>query len=276
MIEGLAKRMDCRFNYSADQSLRNTSHPLFKGFMVCSENFSLSFMKKKEVKMTQAWAVGFSILELSKLVMQKLYYDVIKPKLKDQVSVLMSDTDSFVLLTDKKNSDEVVKCLADVMDCSNYEPDHPFYDKKHENQVGLLKNELPGEEITGFAGIRSKAYALETKYLHTDKITKKKKWKTRHVKKCKGIRKKFLGKVQYNTFTSCLKKIQSVEITQRGIQSKKHHNLIIRSKKIAFTSFDDKRFLLCSIHSVPYGSRFIKSFRRHGVCYFCAHPMMLY
>ena len=73
--------MDCRFNRTQEQATANASHPCHKGTLVCGEELSISFLKKKKLKMHQSWGVGFSILEISKLIMQKLYYDEIIPNL---------------------------------------------------------------------------------------------------------------------------------------------------------------------------------------------------
>ena len=39
--------------------------------------------------------------------------------------------------------------------------------------------------------------------------------------------------------------------------------------KIAFTSLDDKRYQLCSIHSCPYGSVLVEYSKKYLSCYFC-------
>ena len=46
-------------------------------------------------------------------------------------------------------------------------------------------------------------------------------------------------------------------------------------RKFAFTSFDDKRYQLCNLHSCPYGSVVIKRSEELGGCYFCKYENKL-
>jgi hypothetical protein len=142
-IENIMSRMDCLFNFTQRSAVASNTHPLNKGFTICSENLSVSFQRKKSIKMNQSWAVGFSILEISKLIMQRLYYGPVREKLGGDCSVLMSDTDSWVLaVREKRPDDAVVKLGDDLMDCSNYEEDHALFSEKHKSAVGFLKNEV--------------------------------------------------------------------------------------------------------------------------------------
>lgn len=76
-------------------------------------------------------------------------------------------------------------------------------------------------------------------------------------------------------FRNCITGMREVNVTQRQIRSFDHVNKMIESKKVAFSSFDDKRFLLCAIHSVPYGSCLLKS-RKDGECLLCKYPDTLF
>ena len=121
-IENIMKRMECAFNKSEREAVIRNSSPLFQEFKILGESLSVSYMKKAEVKMTQSWAIGFAILELSKFVMQSSFYQHVKPRLDGGVSVLMSDTDSWVLHTKQDTPEETVDKLGEeFMDCSNYD-----------------------------------------------------------------------------------------------------------------------------------------------------------
>ena len=58
MIEGIAKRMDCKFNREKHQAMRHASSPLYKGSVICDENLSISFLSKSAIRMRQSWAIG--------------------------------------------------------------------------------------------------------------------------------------------------------------------------------------------------------------------------
>lgn len=260
----MMNRMTMSFVYSEDGAVYHNSHPLHKSSIICSENLSLSMRAKSEINMNQSWSLGFSILELAKLIMQRLFYNKIRPAMGGRCTLLMTDTDSFILACPKNTPDDVVKAFSKNMDFSNYSVQHELFSDKKKSQVGLLKNEVPNDVITKFVGLRSKSYAFQTK---SNKL---------NVKKCKGVVSKYLPKIDFADYVKCLKALNKVEVQQRSIQSKNHENRLMNINKVAFSSFDDKRYLLCAIHSVPYGSILIKKSKRLGQCYFCRYPKKLF
>ena len=262
MIESGGNRMDCKFNYTTENAMKHFSDPLFCGFIICGPNFSVTFHKKKTIRMRQSWAVGFSILELSKLTMQRLMYETVKPRFKGKVTTLMTDTDSWILVAPARTPDQLVNKLSDVMDFSNYDEEHPLYSNKRKNQVGFLKNEISKDTITHFVGIRSKTYAFKT-------LNEKMNSRAKGVKQC------YKKKIAFEDFEKCLSSVSEVRVRQNMLISKSHRNLLVTAEKSAFSSFDDKRYLLCAIHSVPYGSVLIETSVREGICYFCKRPELL-
>lgn len=261
MIESGDKKMDCRFNRTEDQASRNTVNPLFKSFLICDEDLSISFLSKAVLKMNQSWAVGFSILELSKHIMQSLMYNVVKPRLK-HVSTVMSDTDSWILLSDKKSTDDIVEALSDVMDFSNYAPSHPFFSDCKKAWVGYLKNEVPKDTIVKFVGLRAKTYAFKTvlEELHA---------------RAKSVRSVYKKRISFEDYYRCIQEMRQHVVRQVGIISQNHINKLVQSDRVAFSSFDDKRYLLCAVHSVPYGSFLIEESKKTNTCIFCECPDFL-
>jgi len=266
MIEGVANRMDCFFNQDPDRALSRFSDPLFKGVMIFDEDLTVSFHRKKKVFMGQSWAVGFTVLELSKFVMQRLFYKVIRPRFGGRARLLMSDTDSFVLELPCADSSEAVARLSDCMDFSNYPTDHPLYDPTGKNVLGLLKNEVSHDEIAEFVGVKSKVYAFRTAGGRTES-------------RAKGVKRAYKNRLPFETFRRCVRQVESQRVVQTSIQSRRHQNMLVQSDRVAFTSFDDKRYLLCAVHSVPYGSRLAEPSakkRKRTSCYFCRHPEALF
>ena len=263
MIEGVMNRMDCEFITNKVKATKSFTSPLFKGFMICDESLTVSFCHKKQLRMTQNWAVGFSILELSKLWMQRLFYETIKPRFERGVSVLMSDTDSWLMAVGEGDENKVMEKLKDVMDFSNFSRDHPLFDAKRKNVVGFLKNEVPCDVIEEFVGLRAKTYTFKTLGKSVES-------------RAKGVKKCYKDRIPFERYLDCIRDIQEVKVRQVTIASKNHQNMLLQSNKIAFSSFDDKRYLLCAIHSVPYGSSLIEKFLLNGNrCFFCQNPRML-
>lgn len=260
MIENTEKRMDCKFVMDEQKAVRHFSDPLFRGTMILNEENCITFHMKKKVWMKQCYPIGFSILELSKYVLQHLYYSVIKPRFgRNEVSVIMSDTDSLLLAAHASSPDELVTKLSDVMDFSNYDKDHPLFDASRKNQLGLIKNEVPGDVIQEFIGLRAKTYIYNTE-------------KNNEESKAKGVKSCYKKSISFSQYKECLHDIKSVTVNQISLQAQNHVNYVLQSNKLAFSSFDDKRYLLCSIHSVPYGSSLIQYADQFHSCYFCDFP----
>jgi len=245
MIENPENRMDCHFIRNDLQAEKRFSDPTMKSAVICSENLAITFHKKKELEMKQSWAVGFSILELAKLHMLKLYYEHIQPKFKDNVSILASDTDSFILLVRTNYGgglNEIFEQLRDVMDFSNLPPNHLFFDPSRKNELGFLKLEFDvNRPIIGFAGLKSKSYCIRTMDGNIDS-------------RAKGIRTPFKQKLTFADYKRTILFNEEKRIEQISFLTSNHITHLVKTNKTCFTSFDDKRFALCPVHSVPYGS----------------------
>ena len=263
MIENSNNRMETHFVTDRSTALRRNTDPRLRGQMILGENLSVAFMAKKEQKLNQMWPIGFTILELSKAHMLDLFYNTIRPAFNGRASVLLSDTDSFVLALPTRTVDEAVTTLKHVMDFSNYAQDHPLYDPSKKNVPGLLKNESPGDDIIECVAVRSKVYALRSAKTFDSR--------------CKGVKKSVRKAIPFEEFKSTVlaPEPKMVTVTQFCIQSKKHVNRLMKITKTAMTSFDDKRSLAdCGIHTFPYGSRFIELSAEIGECFFCANPQL--
>ena len=262
--------MDCRFNRNQESAMKNSSSPLYKGVVVCDEDLTISFHKKKVVKMQQCWAVGFSILEISKYFMQNAYYNEILPRLGgwQKVNLVLTDTDSFILHVANNDMINIMHTLAPIMDFANY-GDGFIHGKKHEKKLGYFKNEVPFFEIVEVVALRSKTYVLKTDEFDGGSGDEARTLLSR----AKGVTSAVKALINFEQYASCLKSVRGVFVTQHHIRSKNHVNQLISSYKMAFSSFDDKRFLLCEKHSVPYGSAIAKLFKKNR-CYFCPHPML--
>lgn len=262
MIEDGTKRTDCVFCFTPKECIKSQSDPRFKSATICSETMTISFLKKKKIRLNQNWAVGYTILELSKLHMMQLYYEVIKPAFGNQVSVLLTDTDSWFLLVKGNNTDEVLGKIKNCMDFSNFSKNHKYFDESKKNMVGYLKNEVPNDSIILVVAIRSKTYAWYTKGEDGEYKTK-------------GVCEKFKKNIKMTDFFRCLTSTSSHMVQQCSLLSKSHIISLVSAKKIAFSSFDDKRYLLCPIHSVPYGSTLIDMHVSTKTCIFCLCPFLL-
>ena len=257
-IENGDGRLDVRFIVDRALAVASQSNPRFRFFTPVSEEMTLHHLKPKMVDMRRPWPVGVSILELSKYAMAKLYYYDLKPKLNCKVSILMSDTDSFFLAVLGKGRDEALKSIAHVMDFSNLDPSHELYDESRKRRPGYLKLE-EARDIRSFVGLRSKTYSFLVKGEKRDEQSTR----------CKGVKSSVQKRIPYEAYVACIESVCRLEITQYNLQAKNHVNRLVRSDRVAFSSFDDKRYLLCPIHSCPRGSMVEILHKTTGRCWGC-------
>jgi hypothetical protein len=258
-LEDVTKHLNAHVCASVDDFLKYSSFMGYVGTYIINETLCIVYVKKKSVKINRPFFTGFTILELSKNYMYKSYYNHFKDIFKD-VRVLFSDTDSLFMVFNTENRNKQLKNGGYIMDYSNYPDDHQLYNTSHKKQLGYFSDEMGGRDICEFIGIRSKCYAIKS--ISENKVVKNKKI-------CKGIRKNtVLKNIKYVDYRNCIKNICSMTASMNVIRSQNHIIKINNINKIAFTSFDSKRYLLpCGIHSVPYGH-----FRLNTcniICHFC-------
>ena len=169
------------------------------------------------------------------------------------------DTDSFLLYCEKMTKDDILEKIKDIMDFSNYPNDHKFYSDNNAGQLGFFKDELCGKsEILEFVGPRSKSYAMKIKDLKSNDIHEK--------KVCKGVTKAGRQKLTFEDYKSVIFNVKKMVVQQLQIQSKSHNISVYETDKVAFNSFDGKRWLFdCGLHTVPYGSKNVQ-----GSCQKCS------
>ena len=100
-------------------------------------------MKQNEVLLDKPIYLGFSVLDLSKLLMYQTYYDKLQPYFgHENIQLHYMDTDSFVLSMNTKDSIKDFKNSEDIFDFSNLDRNHELFSNK-KNVIGKFKNETP-------------------------------------------------------------------------------------------------------------------------------------
>ena len=127
-----------------------------------SESLTAIEMKKTKVKMNKPIYLGMSILDVTKTLMYKFWYDYIKPKYQDIAKLCYMDTDSFITYI---KTEDFYKDIADDVkkwfDASNYIKD----DKRllpigqNKKKIGFFKDELGGKIMKEFVALRGNRYA---------------------------------------------------------------------------------------------------------------------
>ena len=94
--ENLKKRMDIKLVVDDRKRKQLTDKPHCLSFRIFKENLAGVQLRKVKVEINKPFYVGFTVLELSKLLMYKFHYEYIKEKFQDRASLLFTDTDSLM------------------------------------------------------------------------------------------------------------------------------------------------------------------------------------
>ena len=89
------------------------------------------------------------------------YHDVLKEKYQDNIELVYTDTDSFVIHTKAKDIYEDFKEISNHMDFSGYDKAHKCYDPTNKKVLGKFKDECDGKLITHFIGLKPKSYSFK-------------------------------------------------------------------------------------------------------------------
>lgn len=212
------------------------ARPNFKNCKVFDENLISIEMHKSHILINRPIIVGMCVLEISKILMYKFLYEYLKPKYGENIQVVYTDTDSFVL---KIKTNDFYADIRDEPDASHFDtsayPVDNIYGIKRQNKkiLGKFKDEVAGKIITEFVGLRSKCYSLRTLC------------EIKEIKKAKGVKKGVLkSNISFDDYFNCIKNNCIEMRKQYTICSKSHNVFTISTDKIALNPFDDKRYII--------------------------------
>ena len=162
-MENVRKHRDIKLVKTGKRRLKLVSEPNYHMRKHFSENLMAIKMKKTKIKMNKPIYLGASILDISKTLMYKLWYDYLKAKYNDKVKLCYMGTDSFII--NIKTEDFYLDIANDVerwFDTSNYDKNdkRPLPIGKNKKVIGLFKDELGGKIMIEVAANRAKIYAL--------------------------------------------------------------------------------------------------------------------
>lgn len=191
--------------------------------------------------------------------MYSFLYDFLKPKYGENCRVAYTDTDSFVI--DVTTDDFYADMRENIFmfDTSDYPwPNEYNIERKNKKIPGLFKDELNGNIITAFVGMRAKCYAVQAlnddAYKNQKDEKKGKNKRTRaicgkfyneDIKKSKGVKKSVVArKISFNDYVECIQNSCELKAKQNTLRSIKHNIFSIQQEKVALSPFDDKRYLI--------------------------------
>ena len=131
---------------------RCVNKPTFISQKIFDKNFVTIHCVKIVLTLNKPIYVGFSILELRKLLMYQFHYYAFK---KFDAKLLFTDTGSLVY--EIKDGNVYDQCFKDkhMFDFSGYPKNSVYYDISNKKILGKMKDELNDVKIVEFVGLKS-------------------------------------------------------------------------------------------------------------------------
>ena len=144
-MKNLRNRFAVDLVTSEEKLKKLAAQPPFKQFKISHENLVAVERAKVELTLNRPIFAGFAILDLSKTLM----YDFLTNR----------DCLTYRIQTDSVYEDFYAN--KHLFNFSGYENKTPFYNDENKKIIGKMKDELNGETIEEFAGLRAKMYSLK-------------------------------------------------------------------------------------------------------------------
>ena len=158
-IENIRKRQNIVLVDKLKRAKKLANKPDFERATIFDKNLIAVHMKKTEVYFNKPVYVGQAILDLSKTLMFDFHYNYIKKKYGGKAELAFTDTDSLLyhIHTDDFYND-ISSDIQDKFDTSDYPLNHISGIQTGVNKkvIGMFKDEVAGQQITHFVGLRQK------------------------------------------------------------------------------------------------------------------------
>ena len=235
-MENVRKRVNVKLINNEKKYLKVVSRPSFVSQKILDKNLVAVHKIKPVLLVNKPIYVGFSILELSKMIMYDWHYNYFVKKFN--CSLLFTDTDSLVYEIKGTDNvyDEVFKDKK-LFDFSGYDRGSVYYDCVNKKVIGKMKDEMSVKIIAEFVGLRYKMYSIVT--VDDEKLVR-----------AKGVNRKLM----HSEFKDVLFDKKVVRHCMKRILAKGNKIGTYDICKISLSYFDDKRFVLGDgVNSLAYG-----------------------
>ena len=242
-MENVRNRLKIKFIKKDDHKeiIKQQSKLTFNGIHKSYENCDSYTFKQNEVLMDKPIYLGFTVLELSKLIMYETSYDILQPYFgQENIQLHYMDCDSFILSIETENIINDLKNLEDLFDFSNLDKNHELFSNKNKKVVGKFKIETPENIwIDEFVALRSKCYAFKCGNDSKNIL--------------KGISKSQSKNIKFEEYKKCLDGEEYLRECDNYIIRSINHEMVLQEvKKSTLSIFDDKRCYIDNIESIPW------------------------
>lgn len=227
-----------------ETALKLLSKPNFSGYEKMADGVYAFSLKNRSVKLDTAIYSGVSILEFAKLIVYQYHYDkVLNWFGSDNVSILMSDTDSlYYQLRIKGDMYSLLDKYKNHFDFSGYpsvlKDDNAhlvkLFSNKNKKKVGKLSDDANGAIVLDFIGLAPKSYSIALK--------------GGSKRACKGVKKQVQAKLlKHELYKEVLEKqrlyFATCKYIRPSFKNDRQGLYTTELRKIALTPLDTKRYL---------------------------------
>ncbi len=231
-MENLRKRVDIKLvRTHEDIKLRKLiAKPSFARQKIFDNDLAGMHMYKDKLVLNRPIYVGMSILDLSKLLMYDFYYNNMKRKYGDRVSLLYTDTDSLLMEVQTENIYQDMNQDIDLYDTSDFPKDHYLHSTKNKKVLGKMKDECAGTPVIEYVGLRSKMYSI----MKDDG----------NIRKAKGVKKYVVKKqILHENYKETLLDQTVFHHGMNTLRSINHQLYGLHVNKLSLSPFDSKRWI---------------------------------
>ena len=144
-IENLRKRISVKLVNNAKDYVKCMSKPSFVSQKISSKNFVTFHERKPVLILNKPIYVGFSILDLSTLLMYEFHYKCIK--IKFDAKLLFTDTDSLVYEIKTEETYEDFYGEKNLFHFNDYPLNSKLFHPTNKKVIGKMKNEFKEQKI---------------------------------------------------------------------------------------------------------------------------------
>ena len=139
MMENVRNHREVKLIVSEVRRKKLASEPNYHSCKVFSEDLMAIEMRKTSVFMDKPIPAGQAILDISKTLMYKLWYDYLKPQYQDKVKLCYMDTDSFIFQIETEDFyEDIGNDVNEWFDTSKYTDQEkwPFSIRLNKKEIG--------------------------------------------------------------------------------------------------------------------------------------------
>ena len=159
-LESVRNRQNVHLVNNEKKLLRLCRQPHLKSFKILSPSLCVVHMKMIKVTLNRPIYLGFSILDVSKLLMFDFHYNFIRARYGLRSKLLFIDTDSMTYHIETDDLYADLNSAAEKFDFSAYPRSHFCFSDENKKVLGKMKDENNGVAQLEFVGLKSKMYSI--------------------------------------------------------------------------------------------------------------------